>query len=198
MRDCTSHNAHDYFASPLSRRGFIKGMLWAGVVSQIPFIPSCEPTAIDLVLSQEEKDLAKAILHILWPSDGFGPDVEEIKAVEYIQWTLHDPLLSESEASFLKGGFEKFNQYTQEKMHASFLSLNPEEQENSIAQLSRNSWGEKWLSSLLTLLMEAMLSDPTYGFNQNATAWKWLNHQGGIPRPKEGNLYPEIIEHINP
>ena len=50
----------------------------------------------------------------------------------------------------------------------------------------------RWLSTLITYTLEALLSDPLYGGNTNGIGWKWLGHDPGNPRPSADKIYGRL------
>jgi gluconate 2-dehydrogenase gamma chain len=71
----------------------------------------------------------------------------------------------------------------------SFLALDDEQQELVLRDIAESDAGENWLSTLLTYLFEALLTDPVYGGNPGGIGWKWLQHVPGFPRPPLDKRY---------
>ena len=169
----------------IGRRQFLKGMLWFGVLSQVPFLTtSCENNSDNPNLTDFQIKELDAILQTLLPNDGFGPDAHDLHGLEYIQWTLNDPLLKADEKNFIIEGIDKISEGSFEEFKTDFANLQQSKRKFLVQKIIELDWAEKWVSIMLSLLLEAMLSAPIYGFNQEEIAWIWLQHKGGIPSPK--------------
>jgi len=185
----------------MSRRHFVKGLLIAGAITQIPFLSACLNESKEAVLpfgqlNSTQKDILKEVQNILFPNDGNGPSAKDVNALEYLQWVISDSRMDPSEVEYLLNGIKWIEEISDEIYSNSFLELSQNEKENLIAKVSKQNWGESWLSVVLTLIFEALLSDPQYGGNINSTGWEWLNHNPGNPRPTEELLYDNIFEAI--
>ena len=109
---------------------------------------------------------------------------------------MQDPNILEEDKQYLLDGIKWIHETAQEEQQQDFLQLNSAKQEALIQFIATKNWGENWFSYMLTLIVEAMVSDPIYGFNKNAIGVKWLEHQYGIPRPNNQTKYPEIFKTI--
>ena len=187
----------------MSRRHFVKGLLIAGTITQIPFLSAClnkdkEEERLALgVLNNKQKDILKEIQAILFPNDGNGPSASDVRALDYLQWVISDSRMDPSEVEYLINGIAWVEESSKENLSQSFLKLSQSNKEKLVAKVSRESWGESWLSVVLTLIFEALLSDPQYGGNTDSIGWKWLNHYPGNPRPTKDLLYDKVFETIN-
>ena len=186
----------------MSRRHFVKGLFIAGVITQIPFLSAClnenerEENAAFGQLNSQQKDILKEIQDILFPNDGNGPSSEDINALNYLQWVISDERMDPDEVEYLLNGIKWIEETSDEIYSIPFLKLSKNEKENLIEKVSKENWGESWLSVVLTLIFEALLSDPQYGGNTNSTGWEWLHHNPGNPRPTEELLYDNIFKTI--
>lgn len=179
----------------IGRRQFLKGMLWFCVLSQVPYlVTSCENKSESSNLTDFQIKELDAILQTLLPNDGIGPDAHDIHGLEYIQWTLKDPLLKVDGKNFIIEGIDKISEGSFEEFKTDFANLQQSKRKFLIQKIIELDWAEKWVSVMLSLLLEAMLSAPLYGFNQEAIAWKWLQHKGGIPAPKPEYLFPQVLK----
>lgn len=184
----------------MSRRHFVKGLLIAGTITQIPFLSAClnEDSKSEVLpfgeLNSTQKDILKEVQNILFPNEGNGPSAKDVNALNYLQWVISDSRMDPSEVEYLLNGIKWIEETSNEIYSSSFLQLSKKEKENLIAKTSKESWGESWLSVVLTLIFEALLSDPQYGGNTNSIGWKWLHHNPGNPRPTEELLYDNIFE----
>ena len=179
----------------LSRKHFIRAIVAGGVLTQFP-ISAFSSTIFsnqEKYLTDSQSEIIKAVQNILFPSDGNGPGAKEINAFDYLQWVLSDKEMDPDEVKYVYNGIDWVNETSEEVFSKQFVSLSNTERENLIEKISHESWGESWLSVVLTFIFEALLCDPQYGGNPNQMGWNWLNHKPGQPRPTKELLYPEIL-----
>lgn len=183
----------------VSRRSFMKNVLAIGVLSQMTFLQSCinKDVDTDLVLNKKQLAIATSVQNILFPKDALGPGAIDFNADKYLLWVLSDTRLDPDENQYIVNGLKWVNETAEEEMQAPFLKLSKKEQVQLIQIVSQKSWGESWLSVMLTFIFEAMISDPIYGFNTDGVGWKWLNHQVGLPRPTKELRYDEIFDTVS-
>jgi gluconate 2-dehydrogenase gamma chain len=180
-----------------SRRNFIKGSIALSVLSQIPINTSCKQDYIqNNALNKEQYKTIINIQNILFPEGGYGPSAKDFNAHLYLIWILQDPNILKDDKNYILDGIRWVQESAQEEFQQNFLSLKPNEQQILIKNISNKNWGENWLSYIMTLIIEAMVSDPIYGFNKNAIGVKWLDHQYGIPHPNKQTKYPTIFKTI--
>ena len=73
-----------------------------------------------------------------------------------------------------------------EKRHDNhFTSLAAQEKEIALRAYEETRYGSAWLSQIMTLTLEALLSDPIYRVNKNEKYWDAVQTYGGLPRPKQ-------------
>lgn len=184
----------------LSRKKFIKTLVLSGVAIQLPWISSCsnENEVIENTspLTADQFKTVRAVQDILFPDDGNGPGARQINAAPYLVWVLNDQRLDPDENNYIIEKIDEFVSYSKEKYKDHFHNLSLGDQKEIVASISEESWGNRFLSRLITLILEALLLDPAYGSNPNGTGWEWLNHDPGQPRPTEEILYPEIFNNI--
>ncbi len=182
----------------LSRRRFIKGVAIAGIASRIPFWVSCttgeKPAGVKL--NQGQKDTMAAVQQILFPDDGNGPGAKEINALEYLLWVLDDERMDKDDKAFIINGIEWINEEAEKEYSENFAALEERKQKKLIVKISALDKGELWLSTIMTFILEALLSNPLYGGNPEEKGWKWLHHYAGHPQPGKDLIYPEIITTI--
>ncbi len=177
-----------------SRRNFIKGLCATGILIQTPLFTACQNEhAYTPVLSFNHQEIAKSFFQILFP-DKLAPGYEKINALFHLNMVLTDPLADPDETEYLKNGFKWTNETAQETYKKDFIHLNAEQKVHIFDNVWKTSWGESWLSRLLTIIFEALLIDPIYEVNLNEAGWKWLHHTPGLPRPNDRIIYPLILE----
>ncbi len=186
----------------MSRHDFLKSMLVAGVAAHIPFLTSCgeRPSKKEIrqlsKLSNDQLEIVRVVQDILFPSDGNGPGANDVEAHYYLDWVVSDPRMDAEDSEYIIDGIGWVDETAQEDYSKGFLSLSGHEQEDVIRKISKEGWGEDWLSTILNYIFEALLSDPLYGGNPKEAGWKWLEVYPGYPRPDKSLLYPEILKTV--
>ncbi len=180
---------------PANRRNFIKALGATAFLLQFPFWQACQNTNnLDKTSPSLQQAILSGVLNILFPTFDKTPDIRQINAVYHINRYLTDPLIDPDEQQFIINGTKWLNESAHENFKTDFLQLSAKKQQKLIQIISHESWGESWLSKLLTLTFEALLLDPVYDININECGWKWLQHLPGRPRPDQPNIYPDILD----
>ena len=109
-------------------------------------------------------------------------------ASAYISLILNHSRVTDKEKAFIRNGVQWLNEEAILQYKKLYTQLSPVNRQNILHTISNEKWGERWLYTLLTYTMEAMLGDPIYGINKNESGWKWLNFAAGIPRPTKALL----------
>ena len=73
-----------------------------------------------------------------------------------------------------------------------FPALGFDDKEGLLRRITASAAGENWVSTLLSYLLEALLSAPAYGGNTDRLGWRWLQYTPGFPLPGPGTRYPEL------
>ena len=120
---------------------------------------------------------------------GSSIGASDIQALEYLQLTMQTPDFDEEEKTLIHNGVKWLNDLSETEYAKKFILLEHNEKEKILRRIEKSSAGERWLSTLLTYIIEALLSDPIYGGNTKEGGWKWLKHQPGFPRPPENKKY---------
>lgn len=144
-------------------------------------------------ISEEEVKILNAVLDVLFPDDGFGPSHKDFNATQYIINVLNDPFYDGELKVFMVEGIENINSVAKSLFDRDLPDL-PYDQKQKVIEkaLEKDEKYEQWLSITITLVLEALLSDPLYGGNTNEIGWKWLDHYIGIPRPDKETSYQQI------
>jgi hypothetical protein len=182
-----------------NRRVFIKKVLALGMFVQVPSWYSCDSDSVSSdfkILTKKQQDIFSLVMEILFPySDGVN--VKQLKTLRYLDFVLFDDNYDVDEQSYLLDGVTKLEQLSVKKTNKSFLELSGNDQKKMIEIISGISWGEYWLSRLLTIIFESLLLDPIYNVNVNKIGWHWLQHKNGLPRPNSTNKYNIILKRKN-
>jgi len=111
-----------------------------------------------------------------------------INTFVYMSVVLNHSRITDEDKEFIKNGVKWLNEEAVEKYSATYTKLTSTQRQNILKIISQTRWGDSWINEMLTYSLEAMLSDPIYTANKDEAGWKWLNFQGGFPRPKEALL----------
>ena len=125
----------------------------------------------------------------LFPSETDSPGAKEIHAITYLQNVVASPMIDQDDEEFIMNGVKWLNDLSLEKHEAVFTQLSYSQRTEMLHQITKTKAGRKWISKLLTYILEALLSDPVYGGNPGGIGWKWLNHHPGFPRPPKHKHY---------
>jgi gluconate 2-dehydrogenase gamma chain len=170
----------------MKRRVFIVTTVVAGTA--LALLPQRTKSNIKIELFKT----LEAVQQVLFPEGLDAPSAKAFGATAYLANVSTHSSFLKSDLRFLKRGAQELM-----NEHNNFLTLSPKEQEEALrAFVNNNEIGENWVSFVLYFTLEALLADPIYGGNKNASGWQWLNHHAGVPRPKvpfAQNLKGEVI-----
>lgn len=173
-----------------ARRRFLAAC--AGTVA-LPFASTASGTTVsndvsDWRMSEPWLTLA-AVQEHLFPSDGAAPGARQINAAQYLKNVIDHHDIAASEKDFIQNGVKWLNGLAREQYAAIFTELNQLQKEKVLRKVVQSRAGENWVSTLLSYLIEALLTAPAYGGNPGGIGWKWLEHQPGFPQPPANKLY---------
>ncbi len=185
-------NKPDHTRPLINRRQFVQlvsssallapGLAWGEKTLQQP---SRDPAYQNL--QDPWLTIAEVQQHLL-PADEQSPGAEQIGALNFLQTMLqaqNDP----QESEFIQQGVGWLNQLANKQHQTNFQQLEPAQRESLLRQIETSNAGARWLSMLMTYLIEALLSDPVYGGNKNQRGWQWLEHIPGFPTPGPDKVY---------
>jgi gluconate 2-dehydrogenase gamma chain len=178
-----------------NRRSFIKGLGATGILLNMPLWQACrQQKFFNGVLSEDQQKTLYEVLVILFPPFQNSPTIDQINTLWHINQYLTDQNIDPDEQAFILNGIKWTDEAAVEQYKLTFNELKGDEKNQIIQYLLEKSWGESWLSRLLTLTFESLLLDPIYKVNLDEVGWQWLQHQPGIPRPNSQNAYPQILK----
>lgn len=148
-------------------------------------------------LKAEPWETLSEVLQHLFPAADDTPGASDINAIVYLHNTLENPAADGEDRAFIANGAGWLNELTQERFHRPFTSLDTTQRETVLRQIEQSRAGERWLSLLLTYLIEALLADPVYGGNPNGIGWKWLEHQPGFPTPPPDKTWYKLAAPVH-
>jgi gluconate 2-dehydrogenase gamma chain len=177
----------------LTRREFIAvtSALVAAVPRRSLAVTKQDENLQEKYLADPWRTIAAVQQHML-PSGSKSPGANDIHALDYLRNMIAMPDVSEAEREFMLNGPGWLNEVTQKKYQQDFVELDTESRELALRQVETSRAGERWLSKILTYLLEALLSDPVYGGNAGTIGWQWLQHQPGFPRPPSGKTFNKL------
>jgi len=128
----------------------------------------------------------------LFPFDANSPGARDIHALAYLQLMLSQADVPAFKRQQIMSGEKWLNDLSRQTYHRKFAALDENQREKLLRRVEQSRAGERWLSWLLSYLIEALLSDPVYGGNPDGNGWKWLQHQPGFPHPPPAKRYFNI------
>lgn len=161
----------------MTRRGFV---IACGVV---PLIGG----DINVGLSKDIYNHIEAIQEHFFPKDSTLPSAKEFRAIEFLNSTIYHKSFDRDIRELVIDGAKEFIKYSKGK----FLTYNRKEREKLLREYEESSSGANWLSRIMVLSIEALLSDPIYGGNFKKSGWIALKTDAGEPRPKSRYIFDD-------
>jgi len=135
--------------------------------------------------------LAEVQQHLL-PTEKNAPGARDIHALVFLRNMLNAPDSDAEERGFILKGVDWLNDLSVKNHQQIFRKLSPEKKEKVLRRIETSRAGSRWLSLMMSYLIEALLSDPVYGGNRDGKGWAWLEHQPGFPSPTADKLYYKL------
>ncbi len=133
-----------------------------------------------------------AVTRHLLPSEPDSPGAAEVNALDYLRFVISDNWIDASDREFVLKGTQWLEELSAERQGRPFTELDGDRREALLRQIAATPAGENWLSTLISYLLEALLSAPAYGGNPDRIGWRWLEYVPGFPLPDTGTRYPEL------
>lgn len=137
----------------------------------------------------------------LFPSgnliDDKSPGAKDIAALRFLRNMLEAPDTDAEEKQFILNGPNWLNDLSVKQYSTRFINISTENKETLLRQIETSNAGSRWLSLMMTYLIEALLSDPVYGGNKDQQGWKWLEHIPGFPTPTVDKVYFKLGAHAS-
>jgi len=186
----------------LNRRQFVQ--ILAGITASLPSSVIAKSSVFgrnDLQSYEHLQDpwltLASVQEHLL-PANKNSPGARDITALHFLQNLLNAPDTEQEEHDFILQGVNWLNQLSIKHNAQKFNLLDSSSKEKILREIETSRAGSRWLSLMMTYLIEALLSDPVYGGNKNQLGWKWLEHIPGFPTPTVDKVYFKLGAHASP
>ena len=138
-----------------------------------------------------------AVQEHLFPADENSPGAQDIQALNFLQNMLNAPDVEKSTREHIINGVGWLNDLSIQTYKHTFIELDDKKREKILRKIEQSRAGSRWLSLLMTYLLEALLSDPVYGGNKEGIGWKWLEHQPGYPTPTKDKQYFKLGHLVN-
>jgi gluconate 2-dehydrogenase gamma chain len=190
-----------------SRRSWLKTMLLGGIAVQLPWLQSCDiktettPEQPQLdgqdIFKPLEMENIHCLHNIIVPADGNGPSAADVESANYFAWMLVQPLYVENSKTYFIDNWIKISDLCKETYQVEIKDLTPNQQQAFMLTLTESGWTRSFISKMTSVIFEAMLFDPIYGFNPNGIGWEWLEVTPGQPRANEQTKYPEFLKTID-
>jgi len=130
-----------------------------------------------------------AIQEHLFPAKNGAPGASQFNAKAWLYQSLTYPQVNPDVIKIYQTQLNQTKDLAQKQFHKPFPKLIESEKELILRQLEKNRQSQIWLAEILNNIIEALLTDPIYGGNNNAIGWKWLGHTPGFPRPSAQQKY---------
>ena len=176
----------------LSRREFMSILAAAAAVYPLSSLAESRTKKISTENHNEPWLTLSAVQQHLFPAGNSSPPsigAKDIQALEYLRATMNTPDFDTEKAELIDNGVSWLNDLVKQQYSKKFIQLDSNSKEKILRRIESSNAGARWLSTLLTYLLEALLADPVYAGNPNGVGWKWLQHQPGFPRPPENKKY---------
>ncbi|MEA3278590.1 MAG: gluconate 2-dehydrogenase subunit 3 family protein [Pseudomonadota bacterium] len=180
----------------MKRRNFIKGASAAVLATGAPVVSAGSDlrgtAGSGETFDPNQWKTIEAVQDHLLPSETDAPGGREANATAYLDLTLADPGFDPDVRGFILKGIGWLNEIAEERERRPFHLVEPVRREDLLRQIAGSGAGERWLSTLVTYTLEALLADPLYGGNPNGIGWTWLEHDPGRPRPTPNKIYGRL------
>jgi len=179
----------------MKRRDFLKGTSAAALTAGLPLVNADSPDAGARKAKTFDPDqwaLIETVQDHLLPSEPGAPGARDVKAAAYLDLALADPGFDPDVKGFILQGIGWLREIAEEQEGRPFRLIEPGRREDLLRRIAGTGAGERWLSTLVSYALEALLADPLYGGNPDGIGWKWLEHDPGKPRPTPDKIYGRL------
>ena len=191
--------------SRLNRRTLMRGAAVAAGVATVTyfwlegmgnpkrpaFVDSTEAGAPAQSLTDLERRTLAAIQDRLLPSSAGSPGASDANTIGYLDALLASDFLSDYSRQLVRWGAGNINAASMKRHGREYGALRPPEQDTLLREYEGREDGVRWMNKLLAFTLEGFFGDPVHGSNVNETAWNWIQHRPGFPRPTVANWRPE-------
>lgn len=172
----------------INRREFIRILAIASASYPLSVLSSShKKTTSNQNIKEPWLTISEVQQHLFPKESSIG--AKDIQALEYLHLAMASPGFDEEEKTLIHNGVTWLNDLSKQQYSKNFIQLDGTLKEKILRRIESSNAGERWLSTLLSYLLEALLTDPIYGGNPKGIGWNWLQHQAGFPRPPENKKY---------
>lgn len=107
---------------------------------------------------------------------------------KYLTIILHHSRITGDEKEYIRNGIGWINETSQERYNKLYTELSEQQRQELLSHISTLEWGESYMQTILSYILEAIFSDPVYGVNPARGGQKWVAFENGLPYPKEAYL----------
>lgn len=107
---------------------------------------------------------------------------------EYFNIILAHSRIRKDYKKFILNGVKWLNEEAIKIYGKVYESLDEPKRQEVLKAISKENWGENYIYTMLTYILESVLGDPIYNINQNELGWEWLEFNTGFPQPKKAFL----------
>lgn len=179
----------------MKRRDFLKGTSAAALAAGVPLANKGRADTRGLVgktFDQGQWAVIETVQDHLLPSEPEAPGAREVNAAAYLDRAMADPKFDPEVKEFVLNGIGWLNEIAREHQGRPFHHVEPSPREDLLRQIAASGAGERWVSTLISYTLEALLADPLYGGNPDGIGWTWLEHDPGKPRPTPDKIYGRL------
>ncbi len=133
----------------------------------------------------------------LFPKGDDIPGATALRTVVYLYNTIETRNADYDDREFILNGVRWLNNLTTKEHGRVFHQLNEDNKESALRKIEASRAGRRWLSLILTYLIEALLADPVYGGNADGAGWQWLQHQPGFPKPPSDKTWYQLAAPVH-
>jgi gluconate 2-dehydrogenase gamma chain len=180
----------------MKRRDFLKGTS-AALATGSPLVDAAvnglsRTTPPGSTFDADQWTIIESVQDHLLPSEPDAPGARDANATAYLDRALADPKFDPDVRAFILKGVRWLDEIAEERDGRHFPHIQPGRREELLREIAASNAGERWLSTLLSYTLEALLADPLYGGNPGGVGWRWLGHDPGRPRPTPQKIYGKL------
>jgi hypothetical protein len=160
----------------LSRRTFLKNSFLTAAVlvfAKGKLFASVTPIETIAILQEDLFPLIKTL---------------QSNSAMYILKILNHSKISNQNKQFLRNGVKWLNEEAIRSYNNTYSKLSSQERQTLLLVVAQVKWGESFIYTLLSYIMESVLGDSIYDINKDQKGWAWLEYETGYPRPKKAFL----------
>jgi len=176
-------------ASTINSLFFSGGILIANPISANKKQLSESFSEQTILFSRAQWQTLTAIQEHLFPAKNGAPGASQFNAKAWLYNFLTFPEINSEVVQIYRSQIDKVNLLAKQQFKQKFIQLDESQKEQILRSIEKNRQSQRWLGEILNNIIEALLTDPVYGANNDAIGWKWLGHSPGFPRPNTQQKY---------